>query len=192
MRDTFNRNDGFKRLREREPDFAKTLLEEIVAKSAGVFLWVRLVVTTLLSGLSNNDRISDLKRRLDNLPPDLEEVYARILKYLDPFYYEYACQYFKLMMVYPGAPEALLISFADEDWDRAVELPVRLLRHTERESRIETLQRRLNSRCKGILEIGANNRVNFLHRTTRDYIANAEAAKQIDKTLLKSKFDPYL
>ncbi|KAK4447134.1 hypothetical protein QBC34DRAFT_496466 [Podospora aff. communis PSN243] len=174
----FGQNDGFKRLQAREPDFARTLLEEIVEKSA--------------AGLSNDDRVCDLKRRLDDLPPELEKVYARILQNLDPFYYEHACQYFKLVMACDKPPPALLISFADEDWDHALELSNQPLRFAERASRIETLRRRLNSRCKGFLEIGADDRVNFLHRTAREYVASAEAADQIEEGVAKSTFDPYM
>ncbi|KAK0622547.1 hypothetical protein B0T14DRAFT_451650 [Immersiella caudata] len=192
VKDHFNRNTGFKRLQDREPDFAGSLLNEIVEKSAGVFLWVKLVVTTLLAGLSNDDRVSDLKRRLDNLPPELERIYANILGNIDPFYYEHACQYFNFVMTCDGSPDALLTAYADEDLDSAVEIPVHTLRAAEKQLLLETLRRRLNSRCKGLLEIGVGDRVNFLHRTAKDYFASAEAGEQIEKALVKSKYDPYL
>ena len=71
----FSGNPGFIELRERETEYGDQLLEDIAQKSAGVFLWVHLVVKSLLGGLSNGDRVSDLQRRLSFLPPDLERLY---------------------------------------------------------------------------------------------------------------------
>lgn len=44
---------GFKELDRQEPEYARNLVKEIVAKSSGVFLWVDLVVKSLLNGLTN-------------------------------------------------------------------------------------------------------------------------------------------
>ncbi|KAF6828989.1 hypothetical protein CPLU01_08219 [Colletotrichum plurivorum] len=71
-------NYGYRVLERREPDFAMNLSVDIARKSAGVFLWVTLVIRSLLAGLSNHDRVEDLQRRLDELPVDLEEFYERI------------------------------------------------------------------------------------------------------------------
>jgi hypothetical protein len=51
------------------------LVEEIVEKANEVFLWVKLVVQSLLAGLGNRDSITDLQRRLRELPSDLEKLY---------------------------------------------------------------------------------------------------------------------
>lgn len=50
----------------------KELEDEIVSRAQGVFLWVFLVVRSLMDGLTNADRITDLERRLQALPTDLE------------------------------------------------------------------------------------------------------------------------
>jgi hypothetical protein len=49
------------------------IVKDIVAKADGVFLWVVLVVVSLLEGLSNRDEISYLQRRIDLLPQDFGE-----------------------------------------------------------------------------------------------------------------------
>jgi len=61
--DNLARDERFMELRKHDdrcPDF----IEEIVQTADGVFLWVFLVVRSLLEGLTNADRIVDLQRRL--------------------------------------------------------------------------------------------------------------------------------
>jgi hypothetical protein len=65
----FANNRHYARLSKLEPVRAVALIEEIANKVAGVFLWVYLVVRSLLDGLSNADRMSDLVNRLESLPP---------------------------------------------------------------------------------------------------------------------------
>jgi hypothetical protein len=60
--------------------------------AAGVFLWVSLVIRSLLAGLVNGDRVSDVQRRLAFIRPDLEKLYEKMLDGLDPFYLEHASQ----------------------------------------------------------------------------------------------------
>jgi hypothetical protein len=56
-----------------------------VDSAKGVFLWVFLVVRSLLEGLTNADRIVDLQR-LKDLPTDLNEYFQRILYTVDEMY----------------------------------------------------------------------------------------------------------
>ena len=67
-------DERMRELKERQPKEALDLVEEIVTKADGVFLWVHLVVKSLLDGLNNYDSISDLQRRLEVLPPDLRDL----------------------------------------------------------------------------------------------------------------------
>lgn len=58
-----------------EPTEAPKLVLGIVEAANGVFLRVKRAVSSLLQGLRNHDRISDLQKRLRLLPRDLEEFY---------------------------------------------------------------------------------------------------------------------
>lgn len=142
----------FSELERREPEYASQLIEEIVRKSSGVFLWVNLVVHSLLAGFGNADRLSDLKRRLDFLPPDLESLYEKMLKSLDPFYREHASQLFQLVRASSLPPSLLCLSLADEEDDYLFKCEVRPITKEELLSRDDVMKRRLNSRCKGLLE----------------------------------------
>ncbi|TGJ82841.1 hypothetical protein E0Z10_g5922 [Xylaria hypoxylon] len=188
----FSENEGFKRLQLREGTYAEGLLENITEKSSGVFLWVHLVVKSLLAGLSYDDRLSDLQRRLNLLPPDLEKLYVAILEDLDPFYFEHSSQYFMLLQASEDPPEALMFSLADEeDPSFALTLSTGPFSNQERDIRVDALRRRLNSRCKGLLELGAQNRVHYLHRSVRDYINSHEVNERIQSATGKN-FDCYL
>lgn len=83
-------NPRFMELQRREPQYAADLVVSITRRSSGVFLWVHLVVRSLLDGLGNSDRIQDLRRRLDCIPPELDDLYSSIINNLDPFYLEHA------------------------------------------------------------------------------------------------------
>ncbi|KAE9367301.1 hypothetical protein N431DRAFT_494351 [Stipitochalara longipes BDJ] len=65
-----------KRLYDSQPLEGAKLVQEIVEKAAGVFLWVRLVVSSLLHGLMNRDKIADLQRRIRLLPSELESLFT--------------------------------------------------------------------------------------------------------------------
>ncbi|KAK7712124.1 hypothetical protein SLS63_012493 [Diaporthe eres] len=187
----FSNNEGFKRLQAREPKYAFELMDEITDKASGVFLWVKLVVKSLLAGLTYDDRISDLQRRLDALPVDLENLYVAIQDDLDPFYHEHASQYFKLMMAARDPPSALVFSFADEeDPEFVLKQSVQPLTDDEIAMRVTTTRRRLNSRCKGLLELGPDNRVQFLHRSVKDYLDSRDIQRRLEEAT--GDFDAHL
>ncbi|KAK8130640.1 hypothetical protein PG999_003020 [Apiospora kogelbergensis] len=201
----FHQEPEFKTLEIREPVFAGELVENIVKKSSGVFLWVHLVVSSLVNGMTYGDRIVDLQKRLDLLPPDLEELYERLLSSLDPFYLEHAAQLLMIMEASLEPLTTIIMSFADEEtvetvtsmsW-RSSSLDQLSLRH-------EGMVRRLNSRLKGLLEVSrprmnpgsassapAQPMVQYLHRTVKDFVASEKAQTLLGPFIRKS-FDPHL
>ena len=150
----FYKKAVFVELKKREPKYASELLVNIAKKSAGVFLWVSLVVRSLLAGLVNGDRLSDLQRRLALLPPDLEKLYEKMLDSVDHLDVEHASQIFQHVRAAEEPPSLLCLSFADEEPDFATKMKVQPLREDEKSSRAEEMRRRLNSRCRGLLEVG--------------------------------------
>jgi hypothetical protein len=150
---SFKNHAGFTELEKREPDFSRQLKDHIVEKASGVFLWVHLVVKSLLAGLLNGDRVSDLERRLDLLPPDLEHLYDKMLNSLDPFYYSHASQLFQLIRAAQRPPTLLDLYFADEESWSVFDCNITPLTLGGRLSRADEMRKRLNSRCKGLLEI---------------------------------------
>jgi len=211
----FTANAHYKRLKSCEPMAAGDLVPEIVGKACGVFLWVYLVVESLLVGLSNADRMSDLQARLRALPSDLETLFDVILNRLEPEYFRQACETFRLMRTYrettPHAtkhgesdvnPTLLGFYFADEtESESSIEAACKRLDTVEALSRAEQMRRRLSARCKGLLEVqGALNpnkqlsfydyTISYLHRTARDYVEYGDFWKTVLETSGDHSFAP--
>ncbi|KAK2039652.1 hypothetical protein LZ31DRAFT_569258 [Colletotrichum somersetense] len=158
---SFEGDEGFRRLTIREPVYASGLIENVVRKSSGVFLWVSLVVQSLITGLQYEDRIVDIQKRLDLLPEDLEKLYGFILESLDPF----------IPNMRPNATYP-------------INLALKKLMSDEIQVRTETIRRRINSRCKGLLEVGGSESpgqsMQYLHKTVRDYISKPEVYSKVE------------
>lgn len=150
----------FHQMQQRDPQCAVQLRDGIVLKASGIFLWVELVLRSLLAGLTYGDQISDLKRRLDSLPPELDDLIMKILSSLDSFYFEQAAQLFQLVRASLSPPTLLSLYLADgEKPDFYARCEKRFLTYEEMKFRVETMRRRITSRCKGLLEMAPNSQV---------------------------------
>jgi hypothetical protein len=190
-----NRNKQFSLLRTRETASALLLVSEIVDKSSGVFLWVTLVLQSLQEGLSNADRISNLQARLRALPADLEPFFIHMLKDTNGLYLTQATQLFRLVLEAQTPLSLLTLSYFDEeDPEFPFTTEVRALGGDEVQTRCQDMRRRLQSRCKGLLEarksagfsivtndvdllkpanpaaVDDGMEIDFLHRTVRDFL----------------------
>jgi hypothetical protein len=111
------------------------------------------VVQSLLEGLFNADRMLDLTARLHALLPGLEDLYERLLSSLDANYFKHACQLFRLIMA-RRRPFPLELYLADNEHDdSAIHEEITSLSPDHIMHRLETMQRRLVSRCKSFLEV---------------------------------------
>lgn len=197
----------FALLQERESEYAQDLVENIVSKASGVFLWVRLVLSSLLAGIEHGDRITDLQKRLDLLPPELEQLYDKMLDSVDAFYLEHSAQLLNMIEESVEPPSVLLMSFADEEsFELSLKRPIAPMLQKEAALRVDTMRRRLNACTKGLLEIpGATvyleeeldiNQTNdwtvhYLHRTVKDYLKSQEVRNRL-VSLMKTPFDCHL
>lgn len=233
-------NANYHELEQKELVFASGLVEEIAKKASGVWLWVHLVVQSLLDGLTNSDKLSDLEKRLRSIPTGLEDLYQKMLNSIDDFYLESASQLFQVVFGAQSPPSLLGLSFADEEESLlALRAEVKPLTDEGMLSRCQVMERRLNSRCKGFLEVPspvsgryrpafagtksidrdlqwpysdttqygcdhtryeplssasqstANLKVEFLHRTVKDFIAKPDIWNKLTAVTRKD-FDPNL
>ncbi len=149
----FEASEGFHELRLREPEYAEKLLRDISGKAQGIFLWVHLVVSSLLSGLANGDRMRDLQRRLDDLPPRLEDLFEKMLDGLEENYLTHASQLFQLVRASRTSPTLLGLALADLDERKhALRAQVRALTKEQKLTHCKNMKRKLMSRCRGLLE----------------------------------------
>lgn len=186
----------------------QALVEEIVSSASGVFLWVKVVVESLLEGLQDGDLIEDLRLRLRSLPKDLEALFAHMLGKVPSSYKPQAARIFQILrcneeghkqaILKPweqlGSLSALRLSYAEARVDQAIRAEICPLSNEELEQREFTTERRLRSRCAGLLELrtrehaqleGTNDAsrasrgVVYLHKTVADFLSKEEVWNEI-------------
>jgi hypothetical protein len=153
-------NRKMKNLEELNPSGAASLVRNIVTKADGVFLWVRIVTKSLLDGLRNRDEISDLQRRLDVLPPDLDSLYSHMIDHIDPLYFVQASQIFQIF----GTASDLNVPLSILELELAVSADyttvisksskaTQIMANSEIFERCDRMAAHLKSRCEGLLEV---------------------------------------
>lgn len=106
------------------------LLAQIVDAASGVFLWVKLVVQSLVEGIENGDTTEDLRLRLSAIPRDLEDLFEHMIGTIPDVYRFQASQIFQLFMntTYKLPLTAMNLWYAiDWDEDSVLRSPVAVM-----------------------------------------------------------------
>jgi hypothetical protein len=166
------------------------LIQEIVDRSQGVFLWVFLVVRSLKQGFTDGDDITALERRVQALPSDLEQYFTHMLAQVDGIYLDAMCQTFQVAL-HTTEPLALMTySFLDErNPNFALQLDAKPFDYDEIFLRHSQMRRRINARTKGLLEVYLEpsdiyfwaRKVTWLHRTVRDFFFTKDMHSMLTK-----------
>jgi hypothetical protein len=200
VQDKLQKDHRMLKLAESKPEEAYKLVTEIINKASGVFLWVKLVVRSLIGGLRGHDSISDLRRRVSELPPDLEPLYQRMLDGIDNFYNEEASRIFQLHRAtndYSGRPfdvQTLETALAI-DLDFALESNLGQCNTTAAELALcrERIDLKLKTRCGGLLEVYIkefDGEVSYLHQTVKDYLERPSVWEKLTSPTKATKFEP--
>ena len=168
-------------------DRAHALVEDILERAQGVFLWVYLVVKSLRRGLTEADDIAMLQKRLDELPSDLEEFFRHILDSIDHIYDEYTSQALQLILEAPCPLPAILFWYLAMDIDdnkRLAAVDMAPFDPAGASEILENVALYVNKWCRDLLEISAVadspmnpahlSIVDFLHRTVQDFLVKDE------------------
>jgi hypothetical protein len=188
--DKLQEHDQYHRLVKANESYSK-LIEEVVRKAQGVFLWVFLVVRDLLEGLTYNDTMRTMYLRLSQFPEDLGSYFQRMIDSIPKFYRRETAQTFRIALA--KEEPSLLVTYAF--FDDLTENPMLRLEGSRAcapapselaaiiQVKHDTMRRRLDGRCKGLIEIVTFRnidepierlRVDFLHRTVRDYLQGSQ------------------
>lgn len=157
------------------------LVEQIAAQADGVFLWAFFVTRSLREGLSNGDMIRDLHKRLNGLPRDLERLFEYMLESVGPIDQP------KMAGVLQVAAHALEPLHIDLYWQVEKEFeepsyaclcPIGAgpFEHMSRQR--EKTSRNINDITKGLLKL-VDQRVEFLHRTAKDFVLTRDMAEYL-------------
>lgn len=176
---------------------ANELVRYIVKAADGVFLWVYLVVQSLLEGLSNADKLTTLRKRLYSLPTDLDEYFERILFTVDEFYETQTPTVFLICLAAADTLPLMIYWFIDclrDDMEYALNLKVEPITPQQMFGRHKAMKKRLMACSKGLLEdrfvhtgkndslsssVLFNTRVDYLHRTVRDFLRVPERQQRL-------------
>ncbi|KAF9878403.1 hypothetical protein CkaCkLH20_03895 [Colletotrichum karsti] len=169
------------------------LVDRIAAQACGVFLWAFFVTRSLREDLSNGEEIGGLARRLSQLPSDLDRLFQHMLESVDPF------DHSKMAGFLQAAAHALEPLHIDLYW------------HLEREfeghgfgsrsamvattledisARREQTIRSINEKTKGLLRL-VDNRVEFLHRTVKDFVLTKDVGEYL-RSKLPANYDGFI
>ncbi|KAL1634474.1 hypothetical protein SLS58_010670 [Diplodia intermedia] len=112
---SFDESPGYGELRMESPSEAQDLSHAVASKASGVFLWVSLVVRSLLVGLMNGEKLSKLRSRVDSLPLDLEQLFQRMLDQIHDDDREDSSRLFQIVRAAHQPPTVMALAWADEN-----------------------------------------------------------------------------
>ena len=214
--ESFERLKLMQNIREAYPKQIPDFYSTIIRKAEGVFLWVRLVVRSMIRGLQNGDELSNLQKKVDELPKDLEHLYMHLLDGIKPEYWERSSKIFRIVQATLVPPRALTIWYSGETEAN----PLENLALDTRLARCYQVHLRLMSQCAGLLELRQSVKVSediveadilrpyeswslsdrhhylqsavyHLHRTTKDFLDQPEIASILrSRNDGKPAFDP--
>jgi hypothetical protein len=180
----FKSSRPFSKLQRINPANGHRLVEEVARRAKGVFLWVYVVVQSLLEGLTDGDTARELEERLSELPIELEELFDKIIRHLNPRYRKQASEMFQFVRGAPEDASLMAMVYSQASLDEALATPIEPLSDEDFAVHSETMRRRIYSRCKCLLEVeknaGRQAKVTWLHRTAREYLTQPSVWKTIE------------
>lgn len=188
------------------------LIQNIVSKACGVFLWVVLVTKKVIIGLQNYDLLSDMESEIEKLPSDLATLYDHMLGSMSEQGRILGSKYLQLllrnMQISQNYPLTLLqLSFAEqEECTRVLEASYQALTTEEENWRCEATEGRLRSRCCGLVEVQGyinpelamggssmrNRTIEFFHRTVVEFLCLDAIWDRMLSLTSNSSFEPDL
>jgi hypothetical protein len=175
--DNLKSHKSFKELASQPGAEAEELIRDITDRAQGVFLWVYLVVRSLIRGMGNKDTLQDLQMRLNELPDDLERYFTLMMDSIEGLYRQRTAKIFRVLLQAEMVLPVLTFHFLDEEAinpDYALgEVLVDVSKNPERLKRHQLI-----AQCRDLVHITRltpeapipfKYGVGFLHRTVADY-----------------------
>jgi len=162
------------------PSLLNEVVDNLIKRSKGVFLWVKLVILELEEQASTAGcTVADIENLLSSLPSELEDLYARILDKTAKFQITTSTVAVQLLqwvaysvrpLTLPEVQEAMAVDICGKSFSNT---------DLERNKLINPIhaERRLIALCGGLIEV-KNNIVQFLHQTAREFLFNLPESSQ--------------
>ena len=178
VRSELNENRSFGSFAQKD---RRSIEEQIVDKAQGVWLWVYLVVRDILRDIKGEEDFEHLQSRIDSFPAELELYFADTLNRIDRHFLEETAEIFLLAITAVGPVSVFAFEYLDrerKDTEYAINMHISPISSSSAHDAFRTWRKRLNSRCKDLLEVNTRDsettflkyKVDFLHRTVRDFL----------------------
>ncbi|KAK0613207.1 hypothetical protein B0T14DRAFT_275323 [Immersiella caudata] len=201
VRDTLGTSRLMRHREIGEPGLTARLVKEISAKSAGVFLWVRLVVRRIISCLQNHDTTDEIDREIERLPSDFERLYEHLLSLVPEQHRPLGSKFLQMVVLAVERKcdlNALQLWFVERTAQtKDTETPTQRATMQQVEWRCRDLEGILNSRCFGLLEVWTKDcytadrgHIRFLHRTVYEFLTLGPVWKRLTNLTAHMEFDP--
>jgi hypothetical protein len=201
VRSKLQENEPFREL-EKQDSRCNEIVADIVQRAQGVFLWVYLVVDSLLKGLDEGDDARDLRDRLESLPDDLEDFFGHMLRTIDRSYREQTYRIFQITLQAMQPLPVLAFTFLERERENpnyALEVHAAPYPDHAMGAIHRRMKERLNARCRDLLEVNIDSsesgifkyKVDFLHRTVRDFFVDTNALEEMLKGRIATSFNAH-
>ncbi|KAJ3469555.1 hypothetical protein MRS44_003620 [Fusarium solani] len=158
VQDVIGKHPDMNRLSEDDPRGSQQIISDLVDKSSGVFLWVILACRSLISGFARNDNTAELQSRVNDLPPELKDMFQHMLIKVEPRYRSQASRLLRLCYAEQEAQGwtevagnyALGLALVA---DYHLKPPIEVLSKENKITLCRRLEGRLRSHCGGLLEV---------------------------------------
>jgi WD40 repeat protein len=143
-----------------------SIMELILEKSSGCFLWVRLV----LQELRRVHTAAEIHQVLEDVPCDMDELYMRILDQMSTL--PYGKRLAKAILTWTACSARPL---STDELYHALQIHIN--------DNIDSVQRSIASSCGQLVYVDANSRVQMVHQTARDFLLRSDIDSEfaIDK-----------
>lgn len=181
---------------QKRGEICQRLVENVVGLAQGVFLWVHLVIDILVVGFRQDDPDSVLLARLESLPSDLDKLYTKLREPIEKDRIQKTRSGRMLLMAANNPSRSSLTAMAfswlegqegDQGGLNNPDFPPKSgldpYCETEISKRLDHVTKQVNGLARGFLEIVTRPfalegqtesffrpRVEFSHRTARDYL----------------------
>jgi WD40 repeat protein len=132
-------------------------MEQILEKSSGCFLWVRLV----LQELRRVHTAAEIRQVLEDVPCDMDKLYMRILDQMSTL--PYGKRLAKAILTWTVCSARPL---STDELYHALQIDIN--------DNIDRVQRSIASSCGQLVYVDANSRVQMVHQTARDFLLRSD------------------
>ncbi|KAF5578494.1 uncharacterized protein FSUBG_13787 [Fusarium subglutinans] len=153
VRDRLKNNDTYQKLAD--PDELARFESNLVDRSDGVFLWLKLILQDVEDGLLSGDRLSQLQNKVKALPTELNDLFQHLLNSIHPCDRKEA--YLILSVALECSPDwpIFRISFLEEyieNHDFALSQRIERLKGDHIMDRLERTRKKIYGKCLDIFD----------------------------------------